>query len=141
MAKTDNEWTPDATLTLRQLWAEGLSMSQIGKRMNRTKNGIMGKVHRLGLGGRPSPIQHSATPKRRRVPGQLGPTRAMPVGAGLKIAPVRTRPLGHFHECQWIDGDVKVRGWRFCGKPTNGESWCAEHRARVFARTQPMAAD
>jgi GcrA cell cycle regulator len=41
-------WTPERVATLKQLWSEGLSASQISKRMHgTTRNSVIAKVHRL----------------------------------------------------------------------------------------------
>ena len=49
-------WTDREIVKLRNLWANGLSMAAIGRELNRPKGSIVGKVHRLGLPMRPSPI-------------------------------------------------------------------------------------
>ena len=50
------DWTPDRVKTLMALWAEGISTLEIGRRLGVTKNSVVGKVHRLGLPKRQSPI-------------------------------------------------------------------------------------
>ncbi|MDD4556605.1 MAG: GcrA family cell cycle regulator [Alphaproteobacteria bacterium] len=50
-------WTDEVVEELRKLWAEGLTTSEIAKKLGVSKNSIVGKVHRLGLSGRPSPIK------------------------------------------------------------------------------------
>ncbi|MDD3445196.1 MAG: GcrA family cell cycle regulator, partial [Zavarzinia sp.] len=51
-------WTDERIATLRDLWEQGLSASQIAARLgNITRNAVIGKVHRLGLSGRPSPVR------------------------------------------------------------------------------------
>ena len=50
-------WTEQMVEDLRAMWKQGLTTAEIGKRLNVTKNSIVGKVHRLGLSGRPSPIK------------------------------------------------------------------------------------
>jgi len=54
---TPTDWTSDLTEQLRALWAEGLSATEVGRRLGMTKNAVLGKVHRLGLKARPSPIR------------------------------------------------------------------------------------
>lgn len=44
-----DEWSAEQIQTLRRLWDEGLSASNIGKALRRSKNSIVGKAHRLGL--------------------------------------------------------------------------------------------
>ena len=50
-------WTEEMVEELKRLWAEGVTTGEIGRRLNISKNSIVGKVHRLGLSGRPSPIK------------------------------------------------------------------------------------
>lgn len=46
-------WTDERVETLKELWAEGKSASQIAKEMGGvTRNAVIGKVHRLGLSNR-----------------------------------------------------------------------------------------
>ena len=51
------DWSPDQISELTRLWGEGLTTSEIGKRLGISKNAVVGKAHRLGLKGRPSPIK------------------------------------------------------------------------------------
>ena len=50
-------WTDKMVDDLKKMWKEGLTTGEIGKRLGVSKNSIVGKVHRLGLSGRPSPIK------------------------------------------------------------------------------------
>jgi GcrA cell cycle regulator len=46
-------WTDERVETLRAMWAEGRSASQIAKELGGvTRNAVIGKVHRLGLSNR-----------------------------------------------------------------------------------------
>ena len=46
-------WTDDRVETLKRMWAEGQSASQIAKELGGvTRNAVIGKVHRLGLSNR-----------------------------------------------------------------------------------------
>lgn len=54
-------WTDEMVNQLREMWKEGLTTGEIGKRLGVSKNSIVGKVHRLGLSGRPSPIKKKDT--------------------------------------------------------------------------------
>jgi hypothetical protein len=43
--------------------------------------------------------------------------------------------------CRWIHGDVRGNPhWSYCQNPVAapGESWCAEHRARVYVGSRPI---
>lgn len=72
------DWTEDAIARLRLLWAEGLSTAEIGRRLNISKNAVVGKAHRLALVARPSPIRRDpageARPRRPASPRVQGPT-------------------------------------------------------------------
>jgi len=51
-------WTDQMVETLKQLWTQGLSARQIADHLpGITKNGVIGKSHRLGLDKRESPIK------------------------------------------------------------------------------------
>jgi GcrA cell cycle regulator len=46
-------WTDERVETLKRMWAEGASASQIAKELGQvTRNAVIGKVHRLGLSNR-----------------------------------------------------------------------------------------
>ncbi len=55
-------WTDEMVEDLKTMWKQGLTTAEIGKRLGVSKNSIVGKVHRLGLSGRPSPIKKKETP-------------------------------------------------------------------------------
>lgn len=50
-------WTDQMVEDLKKMWDEGLTTGEIGKRLGVSKNSIVGKVHRLQLVARPSPIK------------------------------------------------------------------------------------
>jgi GcrA cell cycle regulator len=59
-------WNEETILRLRELWDQGLSTAEIGRRLGVSKNAIVGKAHRLDLTARPSPIRREpmARPER-----------------------------------------------------------------------------
>lgn len=76
------DWSEDMKDQLRAFWSEDIPVREIGRRMNLTKNAIVGKSHRLDLPARPSPIKRNAdgTPyvtKRARKSLQA-PTQTLP---------------------------------------------------------------
>src|SRR6476469_10974427 len=80
--ETDMGWTDDRVETLKKLWLEGLSASQIAKQLGGvTRNAVIGKVHRLGLSGRAAPSQPSRPvlrtqrPQRPAAPAVQAPPR------------------------------------------------------------------
>ncbi len=50
-------WTDKKIEKLKILWEKGVPTAEIGKRLDFSKNAIVGKVHRLGLSNRNSPIK------------------------------------------------------------------------------------
>jgi len=46
---TNNPWTDELTRLVERLWMEGKSANQIGKQIGRSRNSVIGKVHRMGL--------------------------------------------------------------------------------------------
>ncbi len=51
-------WTPDRVETLKKMWSEGQSASQIANDLGGvTRNAVIGKIHRLGLSNRGNQVQ------------------------------------------------------------------------------------
>ncbi len=84
------EWNEEVIVRLRDLWAEGHSTAEIGRRLGVSKNAIVGKAHRLDLPARPSPIKREGTSTdapRRSAPRRIeGPT--LPPLASADMPPV-----------------------------------------------------
>ena len=57
-------WTDKKIEKLKELWKEGIPTAEIGKRLDFSKNAIVGKVNRLGLKHRTSPIKTSTKVKK-----------------------------------------------------------------------------
>ena len=55
-------WNDEKIGQLKRLWKDGLTTSEIGKKLGISKNAVVGKAHRLSLEGRPSPIRTVAMP-------------------------------------------------------------------------------
>ncbi len=83
-------WTEDRVATLKQLWADGLSASQIAGRlgMGVTRNAVIGKVHRLNLSGRatqPRSTAPRAARKSPREPSIPGRSPSMPTAGNTAL--------------------------------------------------------
>ncbi len=53
MKEAEQSWTDERVETLKTMWGEGKSASQIAKELGGvTRNAVIGKVHRLGLSNR-----------------------------------------------------------------------------------------
>lgn len=48
-ASAAQDWSEDTVSTLQALWSTGATASQIGDRIGRSRNAVLGKIHRLAL--------------------------------------------------------------------------------------------
>lgn len=131
-------WTDEKMEQLRGLWEGGLTASAIADAMGDgfSRNAIIGKAHRLGLAGRPSPVK----------PGEETVVRAKPAGGGKpggggKAAPKpqRTSLLELSDKvCKWPIGHPGEIDFHFCGKPSStGFPYCGEHCTVAYQAQQP----
>lgn len=112
---TGTAWTDERIGRLKTLWAGGKSANEIALAMDVSRNAVIGKVHRLKLTGRPSPI------KQQRVI-TAADVRCEDVVADASPAP-RT--------CRFLHGDALEHN--YCGAPVHtAGSWCEDHRKVVF---------
>ena len=153
-------WTNERVDLLKKLWNDGLSASVIAQQIGEvTRNGVIGKVHRLGLAGRAT---------TRRAPGASRPASFFPARPASKSRRSRSRPrrtssppataaqkskrraawpeLGPAPEipvtvqtlternCRWPEGDPKLPGFHFCGrqKTESPGPYCGAHAAIAF---------
>jgi GcrA cell cycle regulator len=79
---------------LAALWAEGFTMSEIGRRMGITKNAVSGLRWRMGLPQRPSPIlSNTRNARRKRKPGSSPLSSAVSTLPPLDPPPADDPPL------------------------------------------------
>src|ERR1700748_79854 len=143
-------WTAERVTTLKKLWLDGLSASQIAKQLGGvTRNAVIGKVHRLGLSGRaaPSPPGRGArasTPRRWRLTrAARAPPVRRPAFVAVQAPPEPEGPglvadMAQLtaHVCRWPIGDPKADDFSFCGRAAIGR-YCAAHER---AGTRPGSA-
>jgi len=139
-------WTDERVETLKKLWLDGLSASQIAKHLGGvTRNAVIGKVHRLGLSGRAAPSQPSRPafkaprpprpvvhqPVARRVAEHHAPAPSQrPANFVEEPGTATVLTLGA-HMCKWPIGDPATDNFSFCGRRSADEGpYCVEH-ARV----------
>jgi GcrA cell cycle regulator len=164
-------WTDERVETLKQLWKDGLSASQIAARLGSvTRNAVIGKVHRLGLAGRATKTRIPTRRVRRAVaPGaQMLQPRRVPQksrfqGAGnpafrelyAQGEPVQTieelvipiaerKSIATLTEscCRWPIGDPQLAEFHFCGrKKVPGLPYCDVHARRAFQPPQARRRD
>ena len=79
-------WTDERVETLKTMWGEGKSASQIAKELGGvTRNAVIGKVHRLGLSNRSSTTAKPAAVAEK--PAASEPPKAKVVEPEVKPAP------------------------------------------------------
>jgi GcrA cell cycle regulator len=147
-------WTDDRVETLKKLWLDGLSASQIAKQLGGvTRNAVIGKVHRLGLSGRATPSQPQRpvfrAPRPPRPATPPPPRRieaAQPAAPSLPSMPSMPEEPGSAtvltlgaHMCKWPIGDPSSDSFTFCGRRIGDGSYCVEH-ARVAYQPQQKKA-
>ncbi|PIE11649.1 MAG: GcrA cell cycle regulator [Rhodobacterales bacterium] len=70
-------WTDERVETLKRMWGEGQSASQIAKELGGvTRNAVIGKVHRLGLSNRTAAAPAKAEPEAKPAPAKAEPAQA-----------------------------------------------------------------
>lgn len=157
-------WTDERVETLKKLWQDGLSASQIAKQLGGvTRNAVIGKVHRLGLSGRATPSKPARpafkAPRQQR-PAAAAPSAPRKIAEPVAVQPVEPAPpapvaaqpsparyveeapgtatvltLGA-HMCKWPIGDPSSDTFSFCGRRTGHDGpYCNEH-ARVAYQPQ-----
>ena len=129
-------WTSQRIAELERLWATGASTAEIGRQLDVSKNAVVGKVHRLGLPGRPSPIRRGATGKR-----QTGESQKSQEGQKSQEASEEARRPAvidlHAPPCQWPFGDPDDEDFHFCGAPVlAGRPYCPEHCGRAYVHEE-----
>jgi hypothetical protein len=108
---SEDFWTPGRIEKVRTLWARGDSASAIGRAIGANKNQVIGKVRRLGLANRPSPITgivgNRKPDKSRRSTVPKAPTMAelvrLPIRTPAQVSKTEefaTRPK---HKRQFLD--------------------------------------
>lgn len=141
-------WTDEQVESLRQLWAEGLTANEIAKKLGVTKNSIVGKVHRLCLPARPSPIKIKEDGEMLEFPetelaeqvsdeavfeaedvNQGEVKKACKPGENIQLVDLDS------HTCRWPIGDPRDEDFCFCGKKVRtGQTYCDEHAQMAYVK-------
>ena len=148
-------WTDERVTTLKKLWLDGLSASQIAKQLGGvTRNAVIGKVHRLGLSGRAAPSQptrptfKAPRPARVAAPSPAPTAQRRVVENHAPLAPavpavMRQEAPGSAtvltlgaHMCKWPIGDPSLDTFTFCGRRSGEGPYCHEHSQVAYQPAQ-----
>lgn len=146
-------WSPQedemlAELLVKQRYSAGLTANHLNKAFPKrerstklfTRNSVIGRAHRLGLGGRKPPDPRHE--KGQRLPQTKPSTPSVPAitkNQESLYMPKEQKILVVDNTCQFIAGtDLKK-----CGAPCrNNSNWCEEHHRRMYvsppARTKDV---
>ena len=159
--RRNTPWSPRLTRIVRRMWRGGCTARQIANALNEhyglslTRNAVIGKLHRMGE--RRQPGQRAARASQRQTSRLLQRAqrhRPEPHPASVKAMPAAPAPERKRSApapasarrgvtdimklkpgmCRWVEGDKGA--WVWCGAPTDGGSWCEEHRAIVFRKAK-----
>lgn len=147
------DWDDNTVLKLRQLWDEGHSTSEIGRRLGVSKNAAVGKAHRLGLPARPTPIRthdpsaprpkrpppHTTVPKLQNLVTLVSApaTKPPPAEPRAPREPLARRVSAIIGDkpCCWPIGEPGTRGFRYCDCPALvGKPYCPEHAELAYVK-------
>ncbi len=151
-------WTDERVETLKKLWADGLSASQIAAELGGiTRNAVIGKVHRLGLSGRAkSPSSAAPRPRKARAHSHMLRVSRPAIRGNTALAydydvepepelldniiPIgQRRTILELTEetCRWPIGDPGSSDFFFCGGQTvTSLPYCSYHSRVAY---QPAA--
>ena len=140
------DWTEDRIEALKALWQAGSTAKQVSQVLGVSRNAVIGKVHRLGLGGRHAPAapRSIAGQAPRRTPARTWtaatpkppvsprPTRRRYVESAELPPTVQLLTLG-VRSCRWPIGHPDEAGFGFCGRDRAGAGpYCAHHRQFAY---------
>ena len=145
----DNSWTDERIEKLRQWWSEGKTAGEIAAKFPGLSRGaVIGKVHRLGLPGRPSPILRAGSGERPGVNSldrSMKRKKAVPAQSRAPEEPEERRVIfkprsAPSDPCCYPIGEVRRPGFRFCDAPvlTPGRIYCDKHHT-LCRPTMPAA--
>jgi len=152
---TNTTWNPERVAQLRAFIGAGLTCSQIAAEIGVTRNAVIGKIHRLGLGpGRPAAAPGRACPPRTRRPRLTSQRQLLrlitadapraadgTISEAISVDSVKCCSLLELEQgkCRWPVSERAANGnaadFVFCGNQAiAGFSYCAGH-ARMAYRT------
>ena len=150
-------WTAEAAEKVSALWKSGLAASLIADELGRTRNAVIGKIHRMGLcnASRPQEIRIRKKPVYRPRPQKpKAAFTSAPEDDSLKDNPDRLHPFDVAipkkqrrqtwelteKTCKFPVGIPGDPSFFHCGGiPLNGYIYCESHVERCYTPTQPVS--
>lgn len=157
-------WTDKEDTALKSLWHRDVVLSHIAGILNkqfpdkvRTRNSVIGRAHRLGLGPRTTAQQNgkkgNKVKKMNQLAAQAVPEQAPAQPKSLKQVvkyvpkqyPRSAKAVSMMEltekTCRWPIGEVEDKAnFHFCGcEPKRGSVYCAEHYKLAYNTTSTPA--
>jgi len=125
-------WTDEMTETVKRMWAEGCSAEQIGRSVNKSRNAILGGLHRRGIKRATPQVSNAAIKPAVQVSDRL---RKKPLPPVKPSAPsqngIGIMDLKYWYNCAYpIAGNGE--NLRYCGGITNGAIYCPDHQKIMY---------
>lgn len=149
MTDAGRDWSEEEDIFLEQKRKEGWSARRIAEGLKgRTRNAVIGRIHRMGLCGLITKPDRAARPQKPRVERRAAPAvdRLFAKGKAVSRLAVPGEPeplmkpleeLG-WRDCRWPFGDPQKDGFGFCGHPADGAGpYCAHHAKRSRTKWVP----
>jgi len=149
-----HDWTPERSALLRRLWDdEGLSGGEIAEEMGLSRNAVIGRVHRMGLGKRKDRKENAKKANVTKLSkGLIRKVSSMTLQPGLPPPPepewkevhVNFEPRGLItiwdlkeHHCRWpYDNEPMVT---YCGHDRlPGKPYCKKHFETGMEPKRPL---
>lgn len=126
------KWPAKDIETLRKMWLQGNTATEIGVAVCKSRNAVLGMKDRLKI-KRPKPeapkkttMQSAIIIEHKKNNSWKPKTYEL---AGEKIFAEHKPSLVELtsSECHYPIGDPKKTGFHFCGLPVEGKHYCVEH--------------
>jgi GcrA cell cycle regulator len=132
---TGFNWTAQRDDELRAMRADGVPFSRIAATFGCSRNGAIGRAHRLGIIGAPRKRAEGGRPSKRKPRSFVAPRPATePEPEILELLPEPPRQPGkrctifEVTGCRFIHGDPRDPDHSYCNGPrVEGLSYCPEH--------------